>query len=92
MKFWEWAIFISGLMSALVADSSIFWCLIFALICCFSLLMARAWKDIEKDAKCYKAQKNSTGSAATESDAWVGRCQEVIYPTSDSITVWEMYQ
>lgn len=91
MKFWEWAIFISGLMSALVADSSIFWCLIFALICCFSLLMARAWKDIETDAKCYKAQKDTVHEANTD-DAWVGRCIDESSPTSENITIWEMYQ
>ena len=90
MKFWEWAIFISGLMSALVADSSIFWCLIFALICCFSLLMARAWKDIEADAKCYEAQKSTT-PMAVESDAWVGHC-ESSNPTSENITIWEEFQ
>ena len=91
MKFWEWAIFISGLMSALVADSSIFWCLIFALICCFSLLMARAWKDIETDAKCYKVQKDTVHMASAD-DAWVGRCMDVPSPTSENITIWEMYQ
>ena len=91
MKFWEWAIFISGLMSALVADSSIFWCIMFAFICCFSLLMARAWKDIEADAKCYEAQKDTVHEANTD-DAWVGRCIDEPSPTSEFITVWEMYQ
>lgn len=91
MKFWEWAIFISGMMSALVADSSIVWCFIFALICCFSLLMAKAWKDIEKDAKCYKAKKDTACTANTD-DAWVGRCQEAHSPTSENITIWEEYQ
>ena len=91
MKFWEWAIFISGLMSALVADSSIFWCIMFALICCFSLLMARAWKDIEADAKCYEVQKDTVHEANTD-DAWVGRCLDEPSPTSDTSTIWEEWQ
>lgn len=90
MKFWECAIFGTGLMSALTADSSVVWCLIFGIACAISIWMQKQWKEIEAEYKCYEAQKGTT-PMAVENDAWVGHC-ESIYPTSDSITVWEMYQ
>ena len=62
MKFWEWAIFISGMMSALVADSSIVWCFIFALICCFSLLMA----NISNPSMTKNCSKRSSLHLTTE--------------------------
>ena len=92
MKFWEWEVFSTGILCVLSADSSIGWCAVLAIACLFGIIMRQFVDDVRADTRRSMATKNSTGSAATESDAWVGRCQEVIYPTSDSITTWEMYQ
>ena len=91
MKFWEWAIFISGLMSALVADSSVVWCLIFGLACAISIWMQKQWKEIEAEYKCYEVQKDTVHEANTD-DAWVGRCIDEPSPTSENITIWEEFQ
>ena len=90
MKFWEYAIFGTGLMSALVADSSVVWCLIFGIACVISIWMQKQWKEIEAEYKCYEAQKSTT-PMAVESDAWVRHCDSEPLP-SDNITVWEEYQ
>lgn len=91
MKFWEIEIFTTGLLCVLSADSSIAWCAILAIFCLFGIIMQQFANSIEEDRRRAQAQK-STGSAATESDAWVGHCQEAINPTSEFITVWEEYQ
>lgn len=91
MKFWEWWIFTTGILCVLSADSSIGWCAVLAIACLFGIIMRQFVDDVRADTRRSMATK-STGSAATESDAWVGRCQEVIYPTSENITVWDEWQ
>ena len=90
MRFWEYAIFGTGLMSALVADSSVVWCLIFGIACAISIWMQKQWAEIEAEYKCYEAQKSTT-PMAVESDAWVRHCESEPLP-SDNITLWEEFQ
>ena len=90
MKFWEWWIFTTGILCVLSADSSIGWCAVLAIACLFGIIMRQFVDDVRADTRRSMATK-STGSAATESDAWVGHCEMQI-PTSDSITIWEEYQ
>ena len=90
MKFWEYAIFGTGLMSALTADSSVVWCLIFGIACAISIWMQKQWKEIEAEYKCYEAQKG-TGPLAKESDAWIGHCKSDRLP-DNTITIWDEWQ
>ena len=91
MKFWETEIFTTGLLCVLSADSSIGWCAVLAIFCLFGIIMQQFTIAIEED-KRKTIVKNSTGSAATESDAWVGHCQVAVNPTSDTSTIWEEWQ
>ena len=90
MKFWEWEIFTTGILCVLSADSSIGWCAVLAIACLFGIIMRQFVDDVRADTRRSMATK-STGSAATESDAWVGHCEMQI-PTSENITLWEEYQ
>ena len=92
MKFWEWEIFSTGILCVLSADSSIGWCAVLAIACLFGIIMRQFVDDVRADTRRSMATKNSTGSAATESDAWVGRCMDVPSPTSENITLWEEFQ
>ena len=91
MKFWEWEIFSTGILCVLSADSSIGWCAVLAIACLFGIIMRQFVDDVRADTRRSMATKNSTGSAATESDAWVGHCEMQI-PTSENITIWEEFQ
>ena len=91
MKFWEWWIFTTGILCVLSADSSIGWCAVLAIACLFGIIMRQFVDDVRADTRRSMAQKNSTGPAATESDAWVGHC-DVQIPTSENITIWEEFQ
>ena len=91
MKFWEWWIFTTGILCVLSADSSIAWCAVLAIACLFGIIMQQFVEDVRADTRRSMATKNSTGSAATESDAWVRHCDSEPLP-SDNITVWEMWQ
>ena len=91
MKFWEWEIFSTGILCVLSADSSIGWCAVLAIACLFGIIMRQFVDDVKADTRRSMATKNSTGSAATESDAWVGHCEAQI-PTSDTSTIWEEWQ
>ena len=90
MKFWEWWIFTTGILCVLSADSSIGWCAVLAIACLFGIIMRQFVDDVRADTRRSMATK-STGSAATESDAWVGHCEMQI-PTSENITIWEEFQ
>lgn len=90
MKFWEWWIFTTGILCVLSADSSIGWCAVLAIACLFGIIMRQFVDDVRADTRRSMATK-STGSAATESDAWVGHCEMQI-PTSDTSTIWEEWQ
>ena len=90
MKFWEWEIFSTGILCVLSADSSIGWCAVLAIACLFGIIMRQFVDDVKADTRRSMATK-STGSAATESDAWVGHC-DVQIPTSENITIWEEFQ
>ena len=90
MKFWETEIFTTGLLCVLSADSSIGWCAVLAIFCLFGIIMQQFTIAIEED-KRKTIVKNSTGSAATESDAWVRHCDSEPLP-SHSSTIWEEYQ
>ena len=90
MKFWEWWIFTTGILCVLSADSSIGWCAVLAIACLFGIIMRQFVDDVRADTRRSMATK-STGSAATESDAWVGHC-DVQIPTSDTSTIWEEWQ
>lgn len=90
MKFWEWWIFTTGILCVLSADSSIGWCAVLAIACLFGIIMRQFVDDVRADTRRSMATK-STGSAATESDAWVGHC-DVQIPTSENITIWEEFQ
>ena len=89
MKFWEWEIFSTGILCVLSADSSIGWCAVLAIACLFGIIMRQFVDDVRADTRRSMATK-STGSAATESDAWIGRCNNP-EPT-DAPTVWELWQ
>ena len=90
MKFLEWWIFTTGILCVLSADSSIGWCAVLAIACLFGIIMRQFVDDVKADTRRSMATK-STGSAATESDAWVGHCEMQI-PTSENITIWEEFQ
>ena len=90
MKFWEWWIFTTGILCVLSADSSIGWCAVLAIACLFGIIMRQFVDDVKAETRRSMATK-STGSAATESDAWVGHCEMQI-PTSENITIWEEFQ
>ena len=90
MKFWEWWIFTTGILCVLSADSSIGWCAVLAIACLFGIIMRQFVDDVKADTRRSMATK-STGSTATESDAWVGHC-DVQIPTSENITIWEEFQ
>ena len=90
MKFWEWWIFTTGILCVLSADSSIGWCAVLVIACLFGIIMRQFVDDVRADTRRSMATK-STGSAATESDAWVGHCEMQI-PTSDTSTIWEEWQ
>ena len=90
MKFWEWWIFTTGILCVLSADSSIGWCAVLAIACLFGIIMRQFVDDVRADTRRSMATKNSTGSTATESDAWIGRCNNP-EPT-DAPTVWELWQ
>ena len=89
MKFWEWWIFTTGILCVLSADSSIGWCAVLAIACLFGIIMRQFVDDVIADTRRSMATKR-TGSAATESDAWIGRCNNP-EPT-DAPTVWELWQ
>ena len=89
MKFWEWWIFTTGILCVLSADSSIGWCAVLAIACLFGIIMRQFVDDVRADTRRSMATKR-TGSAATESDAWIGRCNNP-EPT-DAPTVWELWQ
>ena len=91
MKFWEWWIFTTGILCVLSADSSIGWCAVLAIACLFGIIMRQFVDDVKAETRRSMATKNCTGSAATESDAWVGHCEMQI-PTSDTSTIWEEWQ
>ena len=89
MKFWEWEIFSTGILCVLSADSSIGWCAVLAIACLFGIIMRQFVDDVRADTRRSMATKR-TGSTATESDAWIGRCNNP-EPT-DAPTVWELWQ
>ena len=89
MKFWEWEIFSTGILCVLSADSSIGWCAVLAIACLFGIIMRQFVDDVRADTRRSMATK-SIGYTATESDAWIGRCNNP-EPT-DAPTVWELWQ
>lgn len=89
MKFWEWWIFTTGILCVLSADSSIGWCAVLAIACLFGIIMRQFVDDVKAETRRSMIEK-STGSTATESDAWIGRCNNP-EPT-DAPTVWELWQ
>lgn len=91
MKFWEWMAFGSGTLSALSADSSVFWCVFLALVCVSSVLMAKLSGEIQTEQRKAEAIKRADFSSS-ETDSWTVRPCKTEPLQSDSISLWDEYQ
>lgn len=85
-------IFVCAILSALVADSSPVWCAIFALVAASGFALQKLTEAIRREVLVAEAKKKSTGSSASETDAWtVRRVSNGSYFPQNS-TVWEEFQ
>lgn len=91
MKFWEWSIFISGMLSALAADDSIFWCLVLGLVCAFSVFMLKVTEEVQAERRKHDAIKRADFNDAEADSEWVRRVECKPLP-SNSTSIWEEYQ
>lgn len=91
MKFWEWMVFISGMLSALAADDSVFWCLILGLVCAFSVLMVKVSDEIQKERRKQESIRKAD-FAEPEADSWSVRHVKTEPLPSNDTTFWEEWQ
>lgn len=86
-------IFVCAILSALVADSSPVWCAIFALVAASGFALQKLTEVIRREVLVAEAKKKSTGSSASETDAWVRHidASDRFLPSKD-ITIWEEFQ
>ena len=86
-------IFVCAVMAALVADSSPVWCAIFALVAASGFALQKLMDVIRHEVLVAEAKKKSTGSSASETDAWVRHIESSDkFLLSKDITIWEEYQ
>ena len=91
MKFWEWWIFITGLLCVLSADSSIGWCAVLAIACLFGIIMQQFQSKMEEESKKARAIKRAD-FRDEEADSWVRHVGIEDALPNDYITIWDEYQ
>ena len=91
MKFWEWEIFITGLLCVLSADSSIAWCAVLAIACLFGIIMQQFQAKVEEETRRSIAMKRAS-SGDDETDSWVRHVDIEDAYSNYNTTIWDEYQ